>query len=617
MNSIFETNQLALEQRFSVSLDEFVKPQETDEVYTTQAQVKLSPHQIPNIYFESHGRPMSVYSDIDPLADISAITSSLAGKPISHVVTLGLNFGFVLEEIINQNEDLVHLLVIEPDAALFVEQLKHMDISHLLANEKIIFLVGKSPERSAQIAGHVLNIRGADMKHWSFALLPSVLPLYTGFAQDFVGQFQTAMSKQKLSQSTLGNLGIKFIQNYIENMHAVPRASYVIDYKDKFKGMPCIIASAGPSLEKQLTLLKQIENKIIIIAVGAAMKTLKKYGISPHFIVTIDPLDKNLKYFEDVEFSREVLVAPIVSASNVLRHFKGPLIMAQYNPKFDELSEKTLGRMGYLDSGGSVANSTYSFAKHIGVNKIIFIGQDLAHTGGQSHADGHLNKNEKTLEQMRKDPNMFRIKGYYGDEVYAPTTLDAFRSWFEHHIKKDTHIEVINCTEGGALIQGALNMPFTEVATPYLEVADISLDMRVATASKKSRKINVKKFMQKDLRETQDAHEILLKGIANIKKVTASSERIIEARVVKNAANSLDELKQYLMKHEELASPHINLLWGNALADMSKLEFNEESTPTEVLSGFISPLEKLEKYCSKVNGFLITEINQLNNLTKF
>ena len=397
-------------------------------------------------------------------------------------------------------------------------------------------------------------------------------------------------------------------------MHAVPRASYVIDYQDKFKDMPCIIASAGPSLEKQLPLLKQIENKIIIIAVGAAMKTLKKYHISPHFIVTIDPLDKNLKYFEDVEFSREVLVAPIVSASNVLKHFKGPLIMAQYNPKFDELSEKTLGRMGYLDSGGSVANSTYSFAKHIGVNKIIFIGQDLAHTGGQSHAEGHLNKNEKTLEQMRKDPNMFRIKGYYGEDVYAPATLDAFRSWFEHHIHKDTHIEVINCTEGGALIQGAVNKPFTEVATPFLDDEDIHLDLSVGGTPKKAKKINVKKFMQKDLRETQAVFDILGKGIKNIKKVTSSTDHAKEDRDVKHAADSLDELKQYLIKHEELASPHINLLWGNALTDMSKLEFNEESTPTEVLSGFIKPLEKLEKYCSKVSDFLIAEINQVNKV---
>ena len=557
---------------------------------------------------------MSVYNDDNPLADISAITSTLAGKPISHVVTLGLNFGFVVEEILNQNENLIHLLVIEPDTALFLEQLKLMDISPLLANEKIIFLVGKSPERSAQIAGHVLNIRGADMKTWSFALLPNVLPLYAGFAQDFAGLFQTAMSKQKLSQSTLGNLGIKFIQNYIENMHAVARASYVIDYQDKFKDMPCIIASAGPSLEKQLPLLKQIENKIIIIAVGAAMKTLKKHHISPHFIVTIDPLDKNLKYFEDVEFSREVLVAPIVSASNVLKHFKGPLIMAQYNPKFDELSEKTLGRMGFLDSGGSVANSTYSFAKHIGVNKIIFIGQDLAHTGGQSHAEGHLNKNEKTLEQMRKDPSMFRIKGYYGEDVYAPATLDTFRSWFEHHIHKDTHIEVINCTEGGALIQGAVNKPFTEVATPFLDDEDIHLDLSVGGTPKKAKKINVKKFMQKDLRETQAVFDILAKGIKNIKKVTSSTANAKEDRDVKHAAKSLDELKQYLIKHEELASPHINLLWGNALTDMSKLEFNEESTPAEVLSGFVKPLEKLEKYCSKVNDFLMTEINQVNKV---
>jgi hypothetical protein len=270
--------------------------------------------------------------------------------------------------------------------------------------------------------------------------------------------------------------------------------------------------------------------------------------------------------------------------------------------------------MGFLDSGGSVANSTYSFAKHIGVNKIIFIGQDLAHTGGQSHAEGHLNKNEKTLEQMRKDPNMFRIKGYYGEDVYAPATLDTFRSWFEHHIHKDTHIEVINCTEGGALIQGAVNKPFTEVATPFLDDKDIHLNLSVGVTPKKAKKINIKKFMQKDLRETQAVFDILAKGIKNIKKVTSSTAHDKEDSDVKHAAKSLEQLKQYLIKHEELASPHINLLWGNALTDMSKLEFNEESTPAEVLSGFVKPLEKLEKYCSKVNDFLKTEINQVNKV---
>jgi hypothetical protein len=435
--------------------------------------------------------------------------------------------------------------------------------------------------------------------------------MYDGFAQKFVGFFQTAMSKQKLGQSTLANLGIKFIQNYIENMHAVPRASYVSDYKDKFKDMPCIIASAGPSLEKQLPLLKQIENKIIIIAVGAAMKTLKKHHISPHFIVTIDPLDKNLKYFEDIEFTREVLVAPIVSASNVLKHFKGTLVLAQYSPKFDEMSEKTLGRMGYLDSGGSVANSTYSFAKHIGVNKIIFIGQDLAHTGGQSHADGHLNKNEKTLEEMRKDPNMFRIKGYYGDEVYAPSTLDTFRSWFENHIQKDITIDVINSTEGGAYIEGAKHITFSEATKDFLNLEDIHLNLNFNINVKKIHYEKIKKFMQKDLRETQIVQNILKTCIAQINKVIKNSIHKDDLISIKKAANSLEEFKQFLIKKEESASPHIHLLWANALTDISKNNFNEDSSASEILSGFLPSLEKLQSDSSLVVDFLLIEIKFL------
>ena len=612
MTSIFEKNKLALETRYKVSLEDFVRSNEDDQVFSSGAQIKPSPHQIPNIYYEFKGQASAVYNDSNPFADISAVTSSIVGKNISHVVTLGMNLGFIVEELVNQNEDLVHLVVIEPDAALFIEQLKFMDMSHLLENEKVIYVVGKTAEMTTHIASRVINIRDSEMKNWAFALLPSVLPLYDGFAQAFVGFFQTAMSKQKLSQSTLGNLGIKFIQNYIENMHAVPRANYVIDYTDKFKGMPCVIASAGPSLEKQLPLLKEIQDKIIVIAVGAAMKTLNKYSISPHFIVTIDPLDKNIKYFEDVEFSREVLVAPIVSASNVLRHFKGPLIMAQYNSKFDELSEKSLGRMGCLDSGGSVANSTYSFAKLIGVNKIIFIGQDLAHTGGQSHAEGHLNKNEKTLEQMRKDPNMFRIKGYYGDEVYAPATLDSFRSWFEFQIKKDTHIEVINCTEGGAYIEGAKHLPFSEVVSPLIQKDDIQLDLDIVSSLNKPKKINVKKFMQKDLRETQDVNSILEKSLENTTKIIDMPDDELNHSLIKKAASSLDSFKQYLVKSEELASPHINLLWANSLTDLGKVQFDETSSPKEILIGFVKPLEMLNEYCIKVIDFQISEIQKIS-----
>ncbi len=162
------------------------------------------------------------------------------------------------------------------------------------------------------------------------------------------------------------------------------------------------------------------------------------------------------------------------------------------------------------------------------------------------------------------------------------------------------------------MIQGALNKPFTEAATPLLDEADINLDLSVGSISKKSKRIDIKKFMQKDLRETHDVEATLVQSIKSIKKVVDSPSSDLADSIVKQAANSLNAFKQYLVKHEDLASPHINLLWANALTELGKVDFDENSSPKEVLSGFLSPLEKLKEYCNIVDDFLVAEIGKLS-----
>ena len=164
------------------------------------------------------------------------------------------------------------------------------------------------------------------------------------------------------------------------------------------------------------------------------------------------------------------------------------------------------------------------------------------------------------------------------------------------------------------MIQGAVNKPFTEVATPFLDDEDIHLDLSVGGTPKKAKKINVKKFMQKDLRETQDVESILGESISRIKKVVDINTSDPKDATVKQAAFSLDAFKQYLIKNEDLASPHINLLWANTLTELGKVQFDENSSPKEILSGFLSPMEKLKTYCKTVNDFLIKELQTLNKV---
>lgn len=45
-----------------------------------------------------------------------------------------------------------------------------------------------------------------------------------------------------------------------------------------------------------------MKNKAIIIAVDTAMKPLSSHGISPHFVITIDPQEKKLQIFQKYSF---------------------------------------------------------------------------------------------------------------------------------------------------------------------------------------------------------------------------------------------------------------------------------------------------------------------------
>jgi len=56
----------------------------------------------------------------------------------------------------------------------------------------------------------------------------------------------------------------------------------------KFKGIPGILVSAGPSLEKNIHLLKGLEDKCVIMAAGTAVRIMEDFGLAPHFMVGID-----------------------------------------------------------------------------------------------------------------------------------------------------------------------------------------------------------------------------------------------------------------------------------------------------------------------------------------
>jgi hypothetical protein len=175
-----------------------------------------------------------------------------------------------------------------------------------------------------------------------------------------------------------------------------------------------------------------------------------------------------------------------------------------------------------MDSAGSVANCAYSLAKIIGMKTIAFVGQDLAYTGGVSHALGHQQREDKTTEDMEKDSSMKKVAGYYGDTVYTTIAMDVFKAWFEARFAEDKGITVLNCTEGGAMIKGAVQQPLQTLADEVLVMPDIDISDRLDIPLPQIP--SVKSLFQKDLADINSVSQILSASLSSFNQVTKNDQ---------------------------------------------------------------------------------------------
>jgi hypothetical protein len=259
------------------------------------------------------------------------------------------------------------------------------------------------------------------------------------------------------------------IEHHIKNISQMLTNPYFTQLKNKKNSDLAIVVATGPSLTKQLPLLKEIQDYVTIISVDASMPILEKWGIVPDFVTSIERVEATAKFFENTskEFQEKfTTIHASLQHEKVLNNSYGNkmLVMRPYP------YNKFLGlhKYGYIGIGMSAANMAYELAYFMGFKRIVLIGQDLAYAeDGHSHADGHVYGKD---EVKFKESDDYVIKYGGNGQIRTSRVWNMFRNFFEKDIEytKKEGVETINATEGGARIHGAIELPFKEVIEKYL-----------------------------------------------------------------------------------------------------------------------------------------------------
>ncbi len=241
--------------------------------------------------------------------------------------------------------------------------------------------------------------------------------------------------------------------------------------KHKNKGKFAVLVATGPSLTKQLPLLKKYAKKATIISADSSYTFLHAHNIKPDYVLSLERIPATSELFNNDfgEFDKGIFfLFYALTHPNTIKYI-------EKNKRNFIITQRALALAYYLDfqeygvinGGMSVMNMAYQFALLLGFKNVILIGQDLAYANdGKSHPDEYMYKKEVDF----KAKNLPKVKAYGGKgEVYTSYVWILFKEIFEEYFfnNKKT-IKTYNCTEGGARIEGSIEKPFKEICEKFL-----------------------------------------------------------------------------------------------------------------------------------------------------
>ncbi|EAK4147771.1 motility associated factor glycosyltransferase family protein, partial [Campylobacter upsaliensis] len=366
-----------------------------------------------------------------------------------------------------------HLVVFERDLELLWLCFSLVDFSKELKEQKLIIYHQTNNEILREICTKEPFLSYAKTYSLHFGA-----KYYEKFKEDYENlalALKETFSQEMFSKGNNLYDALQGVGHFIHNLPLILTRPSLKEFLDKRRDISknAIIVSTGPSLMKQLPLLKEYREKALIFCADSAYPILAQYNIKPDFVCMVERSDFTAEFFnhdfgdfdEGICFVLKSIVHP--NALTYMQKHKRAYIMLNETLPF--ISSFKLHHFALHYVGPSVANLAFVLSLCLRVQNIILIGQDLAYDkNGFSHPKEYQH-GEDYEGQSEKFPVLA-----YGGEGFVYTNL--YWNMFKHSFEKDIleaknllNVRTFNATEGGARIEGAVEKSFRQCCKELLK----------------------------------------------------------------------------------------------------------------------------------------------------
>ncbi|HED5194832.1 TPA: motility associated factor glycosyltransferase family protein [Campylobacter jejuni] len=402
----------------------------------------------------------------------------------------------------------------------------------------------------------------------------------------------------------------QFLQNIPSMLESIPFQRILSQRKNKFDN--AIVVSAGPSLAKQLSLLKAYQDKAVIFCADGALSMLEKEGIIPDYVTNLDFTDLAMKFFQNKENLKQSIIAlECATHPNIVRSLNAENCMIVLRNK--ALYQRfNLNDFGYIDTGTHVSHFSYTLALALGFKNIIMIGQDLAFDEeGNSHSKG-FDFGEKFSGEENIDK--LKVPAYGGKgEVLTHITWNDYRIKLEYLFAcNEQKAKFYNATEGGARINFTEELSFKECCEKLLTKEKPKFELPKSLTKNRSDKL-LAKFKEKIQKDQENAKRFLDDALAlkQILENILSKDFILPLEFLEKVYQNIENFNHSLDTDEFIQDEVLRGAFayrGKMIADVLKLHIQDKThfitayikAYDEWLLYFIEKLEQKYKSLSKV-----------------
>ncbi len=490
----------------------------------------------------------------------------------SVIIMFGLGMGYLLRRTFVSSK--AQIILFEPHMAVLRATLEGVDLSEELGSKRFTLITDIDQIAPAMASNYLIG------DAMSIISLPAYQAQEPEMLLKILDEIEASMFVNIVSQNTTILMVEEFTRKSLENLPEFLQYPEIAIMHDQFTGVPGVVVSAGPSLDRPgvLEALKANQDNCVISCVGQAAKALDKAGITPHFVNVLEIKDVS-QQVSGVSFMKDTNLILLPQTNTKLYHIPTKRKLISHTNK-DPLTFWLSGSMervlyGYSHQG-TVSITALIHLMKMGCNPIFLLGQDLSFPEGKIYAQNsvyrgchftideqgkkhvHLENVEefygaegffKDEEGWKKETSKFEsmlaeTKGWNGEKLFTNINYGAYKKAFERIQEGNPQFQLVNCSEGGAYMEGYEHLPFIEALEKY-NVENYHVAERLENAFKESYHVEEpgSELYQKVHRRYLDDK----KSLKAIRRIVSSGLKIVKKGL--KELKSTDEITESLQEH--------------------------------------------------------------------